>query len=228
MRGRSRLLIIVGFLIIVVVVVVLVLPTILRPAGTPTPGAGVAPAQQTQTRVAVDATATAAVLPTTEPPVNIVVAVQNLNRGIRIPRDGVSVQPWPVAVVQNLPNAILAPSPDQYPDVEQYNRAIDELLEEVVVGKIARTDILRFQPILTTMLVEDLEQLGRVGPTRRRFCLRQRRYCVTDGPSDRSGLPSARRPGGRDRFAPVCRCGRGVPVNDSEPVCAPYHCGGRD
>ncbi len=162
MRGRGRLLIIVALLIIVIgVAVVFLLPRGGGGGGT-TPVAGGPVVAQTQTQSAI-ATTTAQAIPTIEPQVYIVVAIQDLPRGIRIPRDGIDIRPWPISVVeQGLLNAIQAPSPDQYPDEEQYSRAVETVLSDVV-GKVARTDIVRFQPILSTMIVPDLSQLGAVG-----------------------------------------------------------------
>lgn len=154
MRGRRGLLIIVALVIVVLVVVaVFLLP---RPGTTPatqgTPGTPRAVAQVTS----------GAPTYTPFPTLNIVVAVQNLNRGIAIPRDGVDVRAWPEEMIPR--SAILAPSQEEYgDDEERYLAAIEDLLRDTVVGKRARTDILREQPILTTMLVDDLTQLARVG-----------------------------------------------------------------
>jgi pilus assembly protein CpaB len=72
---------------------------------------------------------------------NIVVAVQELGRGGRIPPNGVALRAWPVdAIPQD---------------------AVSNL--EDVIGKIARTDIFREQPILFRMLAEDLTNLANVG-----------------------------------------------------------------
>lgn len=87
------------------------------------------------------------VLPTPTPIelVNIVIAVQELPRGFRIPANAVAVRPWPAesAPFNGITNI------------------------EDVVDKIARTDIFREQPILSNMLVDDFENLandlGRVG-----------------------------------------------------------------
>lgn len=77
--------------------------------------------------------------------VNIVIAVQELPRGFRIPANAVDVRPWPAesAPFNGITNI------------------------ENVVNKIARTDIYREQPILSNMLVDDFQNLanslGRVG-----------------------------------------------------------------
>jgi pilus assembly protein CpaB len=72
---------------------------------------------------------------------NIVIAVQQLPRGVTIPPNAVDLRPWPEAAAPQ--NALT--------NVED------------VIGKIARTDIQREQPILSTYLVEDLANLARVG-----------------------------------------------------------------
>ena len=70
--------------------------------------------------------------------VQIVIAVQELPRGFRIPSNAVALREWPE---QSVPfNAVL--------DIED------------VVGKIARTDIYREQPILSNLLVDDFENLA--------------------------------------------------------------------
>jgi len=77
--------------------------------------------------------------------VNIVIAVQELPRGFRIPANAVAVRPWPA-------------------DSAPFNGITNV---EDVVNKIARTDIFREQPILSNMLVDDFQnlasELGRVG-----------------------------------------------------------------
>ena len=79
--------------------------------------------------------------PTSIPAVDIVVAVQQLPRGFRIPANAIELRPWPETMVPV--NAINSP--------------------ELVVGSIARTDIVREQPILFNMLAEDLAGLASVG-----------------------------------------------------------------
>jgi Flp pilus assembly protein CpaB len=73
----------------------------------------------------------------------VIVAVQELPRGIRIPEGGVDIRNLPQ---ENVPSLALG---------------ADQLKE--VVGKIARTDIAREQPILATMLVDDLTQVAKQG-----------------------------------------------------------------
>jgi Flp pilus assembly protein CpaB len=73
--------------------------------------------------------------------VDLVIAVQEISRGQVIPPNAVAVRPWPQ---QSLP----------------FN-GVSNL--EDVVGRIARTDIFREQPILTNMVVDNLTGLARVG-----------------------------------------------------------------
>ncbi len=131
---RGRLLIIIAFIIIVgAIVVVVVLPSLNRapatqPNTTQQPGQTVV--QQNN-------------LPTPTPLefVDIVIAVQELPRGFRIPANALELRPWP---------EVSAP-------VNSFTS-----LEEVI-GKIARTDIFREQPILTSMITDDFTSLAEVG-----------------------------------------------------------------
>ncbi len=77
--------------------------------------------------------------------VEIVVAVQNLPRGIVIPEDGVGIQPWPREALPEPGNYFLA----------------DEIGD--VVGRIARTDIFRGSPILQRQIVDNLYEIARAG-----------------------------------------------------------------
>lgn len=130
MTGRTRLLIVFGILIIVVAVVVAVLLPQLtgqQPAPQPASPGQPAPPQNQQTNA----------LPTPTPItlVPIVIAVQDLPRGLRIP-----------------PNAVaLAEFPEETVPVN----AIEDI--EDVVGNIARTDIFIEQPILSNMIVPELD-----------------------------------------------------------------------
>jgi Flp pilus assembly protein CpaB len=76
----------------------------------------------------------------------IIVAVQELPRGIKIPRDGLDVRSYPRDAV---PAYAIG-----YENEASFNQ---------VVGQIARNDIAREQPILSTMLVTDLTQLAKQG-----------------------------------------------------------------
>jgi Flp pilus assembly protein CpaB len=73
--------------------------------------------------------------------VEIVIAVQELPRGIVIPEDGVALRPWPK---ESLPRD-----------------NIDNVRE--VVGRIARTDIAREAPILSSQLVDNISQIASAG-----------------------------------------------------------------
>jgi Flp pilus assembly protein CpaB len=140
---RGRLLILVGLIIllIVIVVVVVVLPN----TGTPpvTPGNG--------TAVAVQPEADLLPTPTPIPFVRVVIALQNLPRGYRFPTsieelaNVVDYFPWPESAVPF--NALRE----------------DQGGLEKVLGQIARTDIFREQPLLSTLLVPDLLGIANVG-----------------------------------------------------------------
>lgn len=71
----------------------------------------------------------------------LVIAVQDVPRGIPIAPNAVAVVLWPLEAVPN----------------QAYSNIDD------VVGKIARTDIFREQPILQNLVVEDLSGLANVG-----------------------------------------------------------------
>jgi Flp pilus assembly protein CpaB len=77
--------------------------------------------------------------------VEIVIAVQNLPRGIVIPENGIGRQMWPK---------------DNLPEEGNYFKA-DQMGE--VVGKIARTDIFRGSPILARQVVDNLYEIAREG-----------------------------------------------------------------
>lgn len=129
--NRGRLLIFIALLIILAaLIVVAVLPS-LNPAPPPSNiDSGQVIVQQ--------------VGPTPTPIqfVEIVIAVQDLPRGFRIPAEGaVALRPWP--------------------EVSAPVNAIFNL--EDVIGKIARTRIWREQPILRTMVTDDFQSLDEVG-----------------------------------------------------------------
>ena len=73
----------------------------------------------------------------------IVVAVQDLSRGMIIPQDGVVLLPWPQ---------------DALPEEGNYFTELDQ-----VVGKVARTDIFRGSPILGRYVVDNLYEVARSG-----------------------------------------------------------------
>lgn len=138
--GRLRVFLIIAILIVLVaVVVVLVLPQLNN--------------NQPQATQVAQGDTVVETQPPTEPPttplptptpiifVDIVIAVQELPRGIVIPPNAVAVRPWPQ-------------------DAAPFNAVgnVDD-----VIGKRARTDIFREQPILSNMVVEDLTGVAHVG-----------------------------------------------------------------
>lgn len=135
--GRLRIFLIAAILIVIIaLVVIVVLPQLNPPPPTPAADTGEQPQVVVQ---APDSTP----LPTATPIifVDLVVAVQELPRGIVIPPNAVALRPWPQ-------------------DAAPFN-GISNL--EDVIGKRARTDIFREQPILSNMVVEDLTGAAHVG-----------------------------------------------------------------
>lgn len=141
---RGRLLILVGLILLLGVIVVVVLSSgiLNRPAqqvNSGTPGA-----QQV-------AQATVGPTPTPYPFVEIVIALQNLPRGYRFPST--------IEELQDIVDYTLWPEP-----AVPFNALrVDQGGLEAVLGKIARTDIFREQPILSTLLVENLTEIAAVG-----------------------------------------------------------------
>lgn len=132
---RGRLLILVAFLIIVGAIAVVVLLPNLQPRTTNPPISGSGAGGQTAQQTSREPT------PTPIPFVEIVIAIQDLPRGFRIPDNAVELRPWPEAS---------AP----------FNGITNV---EDVIGKIARTDIFREQPILASMVTDDFTSLADVG-----------------------------------------------------------------
>jgi Flp pilus assembly protein CpaB len=132
---RGRVIILIGAIVLLAVVAVVFLMSN-NNGGTPegTPGAE----QQTQTSGGPGQQGSVDM-------VEIVVAVQNLPRGIVIPEDGVGIQPWPREALPEPGNYFLA----------------DEIGD--VVGRIARTDIFRGSPILQRQIVDNLYEIAREG-----------------------------------------------------------------
>lgn len=134
--GRLRIFLIAAILIVVVgLVIVVLLPQLNQPA----PAAVVEDGDQQPVVQNPQSTP----LPTATPIifVDLVVAVQELPRGIVIPPNAVQLRPWPQ-------------------DAAPFN-GVSNL--EDVIGKRARTDIFREQPILSNMVVEDLTGAAHVG-----------------------------------------------------------------
>ncbi|HVU12688.1 MAG TPA: SAF domain-containing protein [Phototrophicaceae bacterium] len=132
--GRLRIVLIAAILIVLVALVVLFVLPSLNPAP--------APAATNVAQVATSAPV-GTPLPTATPIVfvNLVIAVQELPRGIVIPPNAVALRPWPQ-------------------DAAPFN-GVSNL--DDVVGKRARTDIFREQPILSNMVVDDLTGAAHVG-----------------------------------------------------------------
>lgn len=141
---RGRLLILVGLIVLLGVLAFVVLSGGLNPAPAPTttdtggvqvqvPGATLAPT------------------PTPIPLVRVVQALQNLPRGFRFPANIESMADvagytlWPEEAVPF--NALRE----------------DQGGLEFLLGKVARTDLFREQPILSNLVVEDLTQIANVG-----------------------------------------------------------------
>jgi pilus assembly protein CpaB len=131
--GRLRTILLVLILLLVIgAAVIFLLPALTQPAPVATDGVAspvpVAVANNIPT-------------PTPQQFVDLVIAVQELPRGIVIPPNAVELRPWPL-------------------ESAPFN-GITNL--EDVVGRIARTDIFREQPILQNMVVDNLTNLARVG-----------------------------------------------------------------
>lgn len=84
---------------------------------------------------------TPAVAPTEVNVTQIVIAVQPMSRGSRIPAEAVTTAPWPTL---SLPNGYIT-------DTKQ------------VEGQLARFDIVRGMPVLTSLIAPDVTQLGAQG-----------------------------------------------------------------
>jgi Flp pilus assembly protein CpaB len=97
--------------------------------------------------------------PTPIPLTYVVLAEQNLPRGFRIREDSITIKPWPIeSGIQE--NAFVVPSEyyeDGRLDQEEINDYLNpELNENSPIGMVTRTRVARWQPILTSMVVEDL------------------------------------------------------------------------
>ena len=143
MSNTMRILLAVALAVIIIgVVVAFVLPNINPPAAQDTTDNNTN--NNNPPRNQGGPTNTPAPTVTPIPTVRLVVAVNNLPRGFKIPpNDAVAIAQWPIDVSDIPPGAI------------------DDL--ELVIGKIARTDIVPGQPILRSMLAEDLSDLASFG-----------------------------------------------------------------
>jgi Flp pilus assembly protein CpaB len=140
--GRLRVFLLIAIVIVLIaVVVVVVLPMLnpTEPAVQTVDTTGQEPEQPSEPTIDPNFTPE----PTATPIrfVELVIAVQELPRGFRIPPNAVALRLWPE-------------------DAAPFNGVTN--LEDVV-DKIARTDIFREQPILTNMIVDDFQSLARVG-----------------------------------------------------------------
>lgn len=136
MNPRLRLVIVIAIVVVIIgIVAAVVLPTL--QGG----GSGSGGNTPRSTAVAQGATNTPAPTITPMPMVELVIAVQQIPRGFTIPPNAVTTRRWPEES---------APAAAMY-DLES------------VIGKKARTDIFREQPILTNMLVDDLANLANIG-----------------------------------------------------------------
>ncbi len=135
---RGRVLILLGMVIILVIVLVFVLMSGGNETGqegttgTPAVAAETTPLPEELSPRFLDM-------------VEIVVAIQDLPRGIVIPPDGVGVQLWPQEAL---------PEPGNYFTAEEL---------EDVIGQIARTDIPRGMPILARQIVPNLYEIAQTG-----------------------------------------------------------------
>lgn len=144
MSRRLVLIIVVLLVIIIGVAAAVLVPNLLRQqqgGGTTTVAGGTTVAQPQGGGATLTPQVTNTPPPTALPTTSIVVAVQNINRGQIITPDVVDFRDWPT---------IYAPQ-----------TAITSL--DDVIGKIARTDIFREQPILFSLVTENLNDLGAVG-----------------------------------------------------------------
>jgi Flp pilus assembly protein CpaB len=143
---RGRLLILIGLIVLLAIIaVVVILPTLNQPTPPPVANGTDTSSQQ------VAADVTQAPTPTPIPLVKVVQALQNLPRGYRFPN-----------TIQELENIVgYATLPEETVPFNAIKEQDGGL--EKVLGKIARTDIFREQPILSTYLVTDLTSLAAVG-----------------------------------------------------------------
>ncbi|MCA0452510.1 MAG: hypothetical protein LCI00_00870 [Chloroflexi bacterium] len=140
---RGRLLILIGLIVLLAVVAIVVILPSLQPT-TPVVTDNGEVVQQ-------NPNATAAPTPTPIPLVRVVQALQNLPRGYRFPNS-----------IQELENIVgYATLPEETVPFNAIKEQDGGL--EKVLGKIARTDVFREQPILSTYLVTDLTSLAAVG-----------------------------------------------------------------
>jgi Flp pilus assembly protein CpaB len=142
---RGRLLILIGLIVLLAIIAVVVVIPALNPPAQPVVTDNNNTSQQPAANV------TQAPTPTPIPLVKVVQALQNLPRGYRFPN-----------TVQELENIVgYATLPEETVPFNAIKEQDGGL--EKVLGKIARTDVFREQPILSTYLVNDLTSLAAVG-----------------------------------------------------------------
>lgn len=137
---RGRLLIVVFLLVVVALLAVVLFVT---------SGGGPTSSEEAEATEEVGLTATPE--PSAVPTADVLVAVQQLPRGLKIPPGAVDVRPWPVNAVPA--NAIVVPEGVD-PQV---------IIQQEVIGQIVRSDIAIEQPVLSTLLVPDLTQIAAEG-----------------------------------------------------------------
>lgn len=131
----GQLLVIVGIIVLVVAVALFVLST--QSPTTP-------PSTDTSGNLDGGPVVEAGPTATDIPLIDVVVAVQSLPRGARITEDAVRIERWPEQFAPFSGVGVIGKT-------------------EEVVGQIARTDIVRGQPVLSNMIVPDLTSLASVG-----------------------------------------------------------------
>ncbi len=142
---RGRLLILIGLIVLLAIIaVVVIIPALNPPAPVVTDGT-----QTTSQQPA--ANVTQAPTPTPIPLVKVVQALQNLPRGYRFPNT--------IPELENIVGyATLPEETVPFNAIKEQDGGLEKVL-----GKIARTDVFREQPILSTYLVQDLTSLAAVG-----------------------------------------------------------------
>lgn len=140
---RGRVLILIGAIILLVVLVVIVFVVLPADDDETDPEGGetaqIEGADGDGTAQTGDGDATPAV----RNMVNIVIAIQDLPRGLTIPEDGIAIQPWPE---------------DALPEAGNYFVDMND-----VIGRIARTDIFRGSPVLGRQVVDNLYEVAQTG-----------------------------------------------------------------
>jgi Flp pilus assembly protein CpaB len=135
-RTRTRLLLLVAFVIVVAAVGIV----LLMGGGDAPPAVEIAQEPDAPVETAVPTELAATPIPTQEL-VYLVVAVQNISRGQTITPDSVELRPWPY-------------------DALPFSRITDP---EDVIGRIARIDLVPENPVLSSMIVDSLDQISPSG-----------------------------------------------------------------